>query len=273
MQDKFIDVDGLNIRYLDEGRGRPIVMIHGGSLGCTSDIYKRSIERLSAAGYRCIAYDHPGCGLSDIPLNSSKAYRQSFITKFCEALNLFNTVLIGHSQAGGIVAQEILKNPMPYSAAVLLCPGLCLPPNDNFKPGHHKHDHFDKFKYEPVMDEVKALLEYNLYNHDLITEEVLFDRYKYSVGSNYRFHVTHKNTTKNNDEMLWSKLDTIKVPMMFIYGTADSERDDAINRVAKMREMYPNIPIHLFDKCKHMPHWDQEDLFIEKTIEFLKSNP
>lgn len=273
MNEKIINVDGINIRYFDEGRGRPIVMVHGGSLGCTSDMFKSNIDKLASKGFRAIAYDQPGCGLSEIPTDPSKTYRRKFISKFVKELNLFNTVLIGHSQAGGTIAQELLENPMPFSAAVLLCPGLCLPPNDNFKPGHHKHDHYDKFKYEPNMAEVRSLLEYNLYNHNLITKEVLFQRYKYCVGSNYSFHVIHKNTPKNNDEMLWSKLDKIKVPLMFIYGTADSERDDAINRVAKMREMYPIIPIHMFDECKHMPHWDKEDLFIEKTLEFLKQNP
>jgi pimeloyl-ACP methyl ester carboxylesterase len=272
MIESSIVIDGVRIRYLEEGRGRPIVMIHGGSLGCTADIYKRSIERFASLGFRAIAYDHPGCGLSEIPMDTSKAYRQDFIGKFCKAMNLYNTVLIGHSQAGGIVAQHLLHNPMPYSAAILLCPGLCLPPTDHFKPGKHKHDHFDKFMTEPTIDEVEALLKYNLYNHELITDEVLYERYKYSVGNNFRFHHAHKHTPKNNDEMLWSKIDKIKVPLMFIYGTADAERDDAINRVGIMRGMYPNIPIHLFDNCKHMPHWDQEDLFIEKSLEFLLQN-
>lgn len=52
------------LHYIDEGDGQPIVMIHGNP--AWSFIYRNLIKQFSS-GYRCIAPDHPGFGLSDKP--------------------------------------------------------------------------------------------------------------------------------------------------------------------------------------------------------------
>jgi len=53
-----------NLHYVDEGRGSPIVMVHGNPTW--SFLYRKLIKRLRSE-YRCIAMDHLGFGLSDKP--------------------------------------------------------------------------------------------------------------------------------------------------------------------------------------------------------------
>lgn len=53
-----------NLHYVDEGSGPPIVMVHGNPTW--SFLYRKLIKRLRS-GYRCIAIDHLGFGLSDKP--------------------------------------------------------------------------------------------------------------------------------------------------------------------------------------------------------------
>ncbi len=60
--DHFITVDGLNIRYLEEGSGVPAILLHGASLGSSADVFRRNLKELAAGGIRAIAFDLPGFG-------------------------------------------------------------------------------------------------------------------------------------------------------------------------------------------------------------------
>ena len=64
--------NGLNLHFLDEGEGEPVVMLHGNP--SWSFYYRKLVEALSPAGYRTIAPDHIGCGRSDKPGDDRYAY-------------------------------------------------------------------------------------------------------------------------------------------------------------------------------------------------------
>jgi len=61
----------LRMSYLDEGRGEPVVMLHGNP---TWSFYYRNLVLSLRESYRCIVPDHIGCGLSDKPSLSEYDY-------------------------------------------------------------------------------------------------------------------------------------------------------------------------------------------------------
>lgn len=71
-QSRWLDIDGLQYHYVDEGTGEPIVMVHGNP---TWSFYYRSLIRGLSSEYRTIAMDHIGCGLSDKPPLERYPYR------------------------------------------------------------------------------------------------------------------------------------------------------------------------------------------------------
>ena len=60
----FLSIGGWRYHYLDEGRGQPLVMVHGNPTW--SFFYRNLISALSG-DHRIIVPDHMGCGLSDEP--------------------------------------------------------------------------------------------------------------------------------------------------------------------------------------------------------------
>jgi len=79
--------DGVRMHYVDEGEGTPVVMLHGNPTW--SFIYRDLIPDLVENGFRAIAVDHVGCGLSDKP--QKYAYR---LARHVENLSyLLDTVL------------------------------------------------------------------------------------------------------------------------------------------------------------------------------------
>jgi len=67
IEDRFLTVAGLKIRYLEQGSGPTAILLHGASLGSSADVWRRNLAPLADYGIRAIAYDQPGFGLSDDP--------------------------------------------------------------------------------------------------------------------------------------------------------------------------------------------------------------
>jgi len=70
-QSHFFDRPAGRLHYLDEGRGDPVVMLHGNP---TWSFYYRNLVLALRDSYRCIVPDHIGCGLSDKPPESGYDY-------------------------------------------------------------------------------------------------------------------------------------------------------------------------------------------------------
>ncbi|MGH7373928.1 MAG: alpha/beta fold hydrolase [Candidatus Rokuibacteriota bacterium] len=60
-EDRWLDIDGHAVHYVDEGRGPVLLLLHGNPTW--SFLYRNIIQALSGS-YRCIAIDYPGFGLS-----------------------------------------------------------------------------------------------------------------------------------------------------------------------------------------------------------------
>lgn len=61
---QWLEGDGVAMHYLDEGAGRPVLLLHGNP--SSSFLYRDVIKELRDA-CRCIAPDYPGFGFSDHP--------------------------------------------------------------------------------------------------------------------------------------------------------------------------------------------------------------
>ena len=101
-----ITIDGLNIHYIDEGAGSPVLLLHG--WGSSVLPWKPILQGFE--GHRVIAPDLPGCGESDILSNDwgIEDYAD-FVLKFMESLKLQNPILVGHSHGGRICLYMITK--------------------------------------------------------------------------------------------------------------------------------------------------------------------
>jgi haloalkane dehalogenase len=68
----YLTIRGLRYHYLDEGRGEPLVMLHGNP---TWSFYFRGLVQKFSATHRVIVPDHIGCGLSDKPVAGQYDFR------------------------------------------------------------------------------------------------------------------------------------------------------------------------------------------------------
>lgn len=68
----FLNINGFNYHYLDEGAGEPVLMVHGNP---TWSFYFRELVKNFSTHYRVIVPDHIGCGLSQQPDATQYGFR------------------------------------------------------------------------------------------------------------------------------------------------------------------------------------------------------
>lgn len=106
-----LTVDGLRVHYLRGGRGAPLVLLHGFTVGSSRLTYGPSLAPL-AEHFDVIAPDLPGYGLSDAPdpFYTTKDYVR-FVAHFLDALGVERANLVGFSKGGGIALGVALEHP------------------------------------------------------------------------------------------------------------------------------------------------------------------
>jgi len=116
---RYLVVDGARIRYVDAGPGPPVVFLHG--LGASMYAWRRNLAAVAAAGFRVIAFDNRGFGLSDKPPApyDNAAYARLAIA-LMDSLRLTDPVLVGHSMGGAIAAQVAIEYPPRVRGLVLV---------------------------------------------------------------------------------------------------------------------------------------------------------
>jgi len=96
----------IELYYEDHGSGQPVVLIHGYPLNGRS--WEKQQAVLLAAGYRVIAYDRRGFGLSSQPtIGYDYDTFASDLNTLIEELDLDDVVLVGFSMGTGEVARYL----------------------------------------------------------------------------------------------------------------------------------------------------------------------
>lgn len=105
------DGAGLDYHFVDEGSGEAVVMLHGNPTW--SFYYRRLISALAGAGYRAVAVDHIGCGLSDKPQDYDYTLENHIrnFEYFIEKKGLRDVTLVVHDWGGAIGMGYATRHP------------------------------------------------------------------------------------------------------------------------------------------------------------------
>jgi pimeloyl-ACP methyl ester carboxylesterase len=125
MHDRFIAVQGYRLRYIEAGRGPLALLLHG--FAGSADDWRPTAEILARAGYRALAIDCLGFGMSDKP--GDAPYSLTLIAGlYAEALGRLGAApaaVVAHSMGGKYALALALLHPR-------LVRGLALIASDGF---------------------------------------------------------------------------------------------------------------------------------------------
>jgi pimeloyl-ACP methyl ester carboxylesterase len=124
---KQMKVNGVELAYVEEGSGVPVVFVHGALLDWRSfDLLRPAV----AAGYRYVAYSRryhqPNRWTGDGSDYSYQLHEDDLVA-FIAGLGAGPVHLVGHSYGGGVVLLTALDHPELVKSAVIGEPGSLFP--------------------------------------------------------------------------------------------------------------------------------------------------
>jgi pimeloyl-ACP methyl ester carboxylesterase len=116
---------GLKVRVVERGDPElpPVVLVHG--WGCSVYVFRLNMPALAEAGFRVIAVDLKGHGLSDKPVAPDEYTIDSLVEHLrdiLDALGLQRPALAGHSLGGSLIYHFASRYPGRASCLGLLSP-------------------------------------------------------------------------------------------------------------------------------------------------------
>lgn len=253
--------------WLPEETKAVICLIHG--LGEHSSRYEDAAERLAAAGYATITFDHEGHGKSEGKRGHVTDYNAfmfninmlfEFAKKLFPGKDLF---IYGHSMGGNLAINYCLDYHPDIIGAVITSPWLRLihPPKSWLVKGAKVVDIF----YPSLT------LSTGLKTKDFSALEELYEEHKNDKLNHNRISIRTFLTTHKKGEEALERAQEFPAPLFIAHGG-----DDRITNPEASKEFAEKVmtdkQFYLFKQSYHEIHNDVEkELFFQKLIDWLDS--
>ncbi len=264
-----IELDnGYKLNYLDKGKGKNLVYIHG-FLG-SSWLYEDFVEYFSN-NYRVIAIDHLGHGKSDKP--KSELYKLRDLTQYVEEtlskiIGDEKIILHGHSM-GGMIALIYATTPEYAKRLEGLVLMATAPKLQN--PGLVKYiEDIKADKMKMIDREVVETIFVNLcFNRKYRKKDpALVEEFVNKTLENEEFVGRRTMVSIVEDYNVEDKIDQIEVPTLIL--TGDKDIFILPEESKEMHKKIPNSELVVFSpNIGHMINYEAKDEYIEKMEEFL----
>ena len=251
---KFIEINGMQVHYRDEGKGFPIVLVHGtaSSLHTWND-WTTALSK----NHRVIRMDLPAFGLTGPNTNadySIEAYTQ-FLHQFLSKIKLDKFYLAGNSLGGNIAWNYAAEYPEQIEKLILVdASGL---PTNKPQPA------IFKMAKTPVLNSLflyvtpQFIIRKNMeqvYADDTKITDYLVTRYHkmaLRVGNRQAFIDRAKIDFKLGEKENLAKLKSIEIPTVLIWGAQDTWIP--LDNGKRMNNILPNSRLVVLENSGHVP--------------------
>ena len=260
LKKKLIEIDGNNIRYLEEGNSaKTLLLLHG--LGASAERWEGVIP-LFAKKFKVIVPDLIGFGYSDKPMvDYTTDYFLGFISKFVKKVGIKEMNIIGSSLGGQIAAEFIINHNVNVRKLVLVSPS-----------GVMKHS-------TPALDAYISAALYPSTDSALNAFQVMSGRKKIDekIVSGFVERMQLPNAKMafmstllglNNSQVITEKLQLITIPTLIVWG-----ENDSVIPIKYAQSFVSGITDCRFYKmigCGHIPYVDDPKTFFQLVSNFLK---
>ncbi len=274
---------GIDIHYVDEGRGEPIVMLHGDPTW--GFLYRHFIPLLSQHN-RCIVPDHMGMGKSSIPEDHSLyqlAQHIANLESLLIHLNLVDITLILHDWGGPVGLGFATRYPERIKRLVLMNTWAFAPwPGGPFPRLLEiiRSDRGDAFVLRKNGYLEPALIG-TTYHSEKLTKSIL-EAYHAPFPipeSRLAMLCWSRDIPVQENDTSYAEMkrieDTLTLfnskPVLLIWGMQDPVIPPSFLR--RWQLLYPHATTHEIEDASHFLQEDASDRIIPFIETFLKTNP
>ena len=263
---KMIKTGDYNTNYHDEGKGFPVILIHGSGPGVSAWANWRLVIPKLATNHRVIAPDMVGFGYTDRPGDIKYTWEVwvKQVIDLMDALGIEQTDLVGNSFGGAMALTLAIQYPERIRKVVLMgAMGVDFEITKGLD---------DVWGYEPSIENMKKMLELFVSDKSIATDDLAKMRYEASIEPGFQesfssmFPAPRQQWVKfmaRTDE----EIRGIKHPTLIVHG-----REDAVIPVEnsyKLINLIDNAELHVFGHCGHWTQIEQTDKFTQLVDNFL----
>ncbi|MCH8914716.1 MAG: alpha/beta hydrolase [Thaumarchaeota archaeon] len=263
VEEKFLQIDGSRIRYLESGNSKKIlVLIHG--LGASAERWDQVIP-LFSDDYRVVVPDLIGFGYSDKPLvDYTTEFFSEFLKKFFIAADIKRPNLIGSSLGGQIAVEYAASHPQEIEKLVLVSP------SGNMEKSTPALDAYIMAALYPNEQSAKNAFELMEGSGHNTHEKIVNGFVERMQLPNAKLAFMSSLLGTKNSKLITSKLQTISIPTMIIWGANDpvipiQYADHFVSTIQDCR-------FFRMDGCGHTPYVQYPFAFASKVLEFLNDH-
>lgn len=237
-------------RYLDEGKGEIVIMLHG-LFGALSN-WEPTISALER-NFRVIVPILPIYEMS--LLNASIDGLRKFVEGFVEKLGVSGFHLMGNSLGGHIALVYTLKNPLKVKTLIL-----------TGSSGLFENSMGGSFPKRGSYEYIKERVGYTFYDPAVASDALIDEVFKttQSVSKCMSIVAIAKSAQRHN---LAHDLVHIDVPTLLIWGLNDTITPPHVAH--EFNRLIKNSELHFIDKCCHAPMMECPDRFNQLLSQFL----
>jgi len=257
----FIEVNGVSLRYADEGRGKPLVLIH--EMGGTMESWGL-LAPLLAGKRRVVRYDTRGAGFSEkIRGVLTIDTMTDDLIALLDKLGIADKVsLVGTAVGGAIALHTAFRHPGRIAAAIVTSPATSIPPA-NRDAVLARVARFESEGVRVVADETAA----NGYPEELRTDRARFEgfRARWLANDPGSFAAVYRMLAGMD---LAPELPQIKCPVLVIGGEFDRGRPPS--RVEPIAQAIPGATFKVLP-VGHYAGLQRPELMAEEIEGFLSA--
>jgi pimeloyl-ACP methyl ester carboxylesterase len=256
----WIDVNGIDIYFHEQGEGQPLVFLHG--MSSCGEAWFQQFEALSDR-FRVIAYDSVNHGHSaNSPRGEPEPDRADELEGFLQALGIDRPILAGNSMGGATLLRWACRH--PDDALALIPSGAGVAP-----PGSEPSPELLRLR-EPIDDQTIFLPFGDSLTEKLRRERpVLYDRYFRIRSTATRIEaLRHPRTpTARNPSRaeLREQVGKIASPMLIIVGSLDRVLPSAEH----LHKLVPTSQLTVIDGAPHNVYWEAAEQYNAAVSSFL----
>ena len=268
----FTQIDGARTRYLTEGSGPTLLLLH--PVGHSADVFHRNVDAL-AADFRVVAPDLPGHGFSDpIAFDSASPQRRTVahLRGLLASLGAERYAVLGSSY-GGLVAALLSEAEAARTFGLVIVGSGSV-----FQGGGRQHstlsgtrDNVAEGMRDPSVASCRQRIANICFSPSSVPEEILLSRAT-SLALPDRlpsFLATIDGLAASGaaDRVL-DRLETLRTPTLVITGREDIRAELGWHEAGVAR--MPDARLAVYDRCGHLPSLEHADRFNADVAAFLR---
>lgn len=269
----YMKLDAGRMHYVDEGRGHPVVMVHG--TPTWSFLYRHLIRGLRGDTYRAIAPDHLGFGLSDKPEGwSYKPEDQARnLAAFIEWMELDDITLVVHDFGGPIGLSYALDNPQNVKRLVVFNTWMWSLAEDTAvqSAGRVMGSVFGRFLYRQFNFSVNMMMPFATGEAELTPEAYRhYRRVLPSPSERTATWVFARELLRSSAwyESLWARRERIAgIPALLLWGMKDPTFGAAY--LERMQTMFSHAETVTFPEVGHFVQEEKGAELVPLIADFL----